>query len=155
MIVRTILGDCEDEDSANWMANMIHFLSHLVPWSKLSNFEKATKISQQFPNEFCENPRGEPWCKLCAISVTCSSFYYVESHNKSSKHHDRVSYQPKQPKLFCKHGKNSVPFFMRIAEAFQGVNISLKKIQSKPLRKLFEFMGDPLPSESACRNNVD
>ena len=126
-----------------------------MPKTKLSNNEKANKFASQQPNEFCVNSKGELWCKLCSVSVTCTSSYYVESHKKSSKHQDRLMLKPKQPKLFCQEEKHNVPFSMRVSEAFLGANIPLKKLQSKPLRKLFEFMGHPLPSESSCRNNID
>ena len=110
---------------------------------------------REFEKEFRVNPNNELFCILCNTTVNCDKRFRVEKHRDGAKHQNFLSLtQYKKPsQTFLPVTKND--FKTKIVEAFIAADIPLFKLQNARIRGLFTDLGQPLPSESACRAHVD
>jgi hypothetical protein len=115
----------------------------------------------QYPIELTKTPRNELLCKLCQKTVNSDSKFTINAHLKSIKHlNERESLKEKR-----EAGKNeqslldfdnkTIEFSKRVLEAFSSADIPLYKLRNKKMRFLFNYMGNPLPSESTTRRSVN
>ena len=122
---------------------------------KPSSSEKIRSLVKSYPNEF-QSSGGKLWCSLCNRYVSHDRKYQVDSHRRSAKHQRRLrnissstattstSKEPVTQENFCR----------KITEAFLAADIPLKKLQNNKIKELFDGLGFPVPSESACRSKV-
>jgi len=117
---------------------------------------KIKRIIQQYENEFVETPAGELYCKLCDTVVSHEKQFRVEQHRKTSKHQRHLE---RLQSTSSRHAQTfltpiSSDFTDKVVAAFSSADIPLYKLRNPSLRKLFEDIRHPLPSETSCRNRV-
>ena len=118
---------------------------------------KSLQYEREFPNEFRANPTGDLFCILCCQTVNCEKCFRAESHQSSAKHKKllstTVNTSEKRQQTFIPILKKN--FKRKLVEAFLAADIPLFKLQHPQIRQLFTHLGQPVPSESSCREHVD
>ena len=103
------------------------------------------------------NPTGDLLCILCCQTVNCEKRFRVESHQSSAKHKKllstTVNTAEKRQQTFIPILKRN--FQSKLVEAFLAADIQVFKLQHPQIRQLFTHLGQPVPSESSCREHVD
>jgi len=89
--------------------------------------------------------------------IVKKKFNYT-SHRNGEKHKilaNNLAKIPQSQKItnFTTDNENSWHF--KVTKAFLQSNIPLFKMNSEPLRKIFTELGNPLPSESKCRQTIE
>lgn len=124
-----------------------------MPAHQKSHAEKAKKHTQNYPSEFSISQQGDLWCKLCLTTVSSKRKSTVEKHRNSLGHQTKLARcEPQTPIVSFNLCENS--FAYKVTMAFLNADIPLYKLRHEALRTLFEEIGNPLPSEFACRNIV-
>jgi len=127
-----------------------------MPKEATSCRSKATVYEREFPKEFCKNPNGELFCKLCCTIVNCDKRFRVDSH-RSSKKHKKLLPATTSGASTSRQSFIAVPkktFKGKLVEAFLSADIPLYKLQNEKIKELFTSLGQPVPSESNCRAHV-
>lgn len=126
-----------------------------MPKVRVSLSNKAHLYARESPTEFRVNPSGDLFCIFCCQTVNCDKRFRVESHQSSAKHKKLVlaNAQNKKPQQsFLPSLKKD--FKSKLVEAFLSADIPLHKLQNPKIQELFTELGQPVPSESACRAHV-
>lgn len=117
---------------------------------------------REYPSEFTSTPSNELYCKFCDCLVTCDRAIFVKSHRETAKH--RLNSRQSTPSSASTMGPTSRQTFLaptsddmssKIVHAFLSANIPLHKLRNQHLNDLFTELGQPLPSESFCRQKVN
>ena len=117
---------------------------------------KLLQYEREFPNEFRANPMGDLFCILCCQAVNCGKRFRVTSHRqniRSCSQRTTVNTAEKRQQTFIPILKKN--FKSKLTEAFLTADIPLFKLQHPQIRQLFTHLGQPVPSESSCREHVD
>ena len=123
-----------------------------MPKAKPSNATKAKSYQQSHPEDFILK-EDKLFCKWCKVFVSCDKNFNVNSH-LSGKKHKSYSRLHDQPLLNVDAEKSGTSFSLLVTDAFLSADIPLYKLNNSKIRKLFESIGHPLPSESTCRQKV-
>ena len=125
-----------------------------MPKVGLSAVEKANKAESLYPQEFLADGGGRLYCLLCKCFVSCKTKFRLDSHRNSRKHQIEVNLISDQTSSNSTPQNNTHDFAERVTRAFLAANIPLKKLRNQHVKKLFEDIGHPLPSETTCRSKV-
>ena len=75
-----------------------------MPKQAKSSTAKVKQICQEYLDEFLAAPAGDLRSNLCDLLVNCDKKFFVESHQKSKQHLEKLEtkskYQSKQASLF-------------------------------------------------------
>lgn len=126
-----------------------------MPPIRLCNSNKAHIYQKEFFSEFRVNPNNDLYCLLCCQTVNCEKRFRVESHRNSVKHRKLLSIaaDTKKSQTFFPFVKKE--FTGKLVQAFLSADIPLHKLQNPLICQLFTDLGQPVPSQSACRAQVD
>lgn len=95
-------------------------------------------------------------CRLCHRKVKCDKKFHYEMHRRGKKHCAAV--QALIPAIeeqnITEFSNNENSWHYTVTKAFIECDIPLYKMNAAPLKKLFQDIERPLPSESRCRNTV-
>ncbi len=128
-----------------------------MPPIRLRNINKARLYEKEFVNEFRVNPNNDLYCLLCCQTVNCEKRFRVESHRDSAKHRKLLANaaDAKKSKSQTFFPSLKKDFRGKLVKAFLSADIPLHKLQNPLICQLFTDLGQPVPSQSACRVQVD
>ena len=102
--------------------------------------------------------RGKLFCTLCYTIVLHDKKFSVDKHCQSKKHHKALlptSKQQKQPLSIPTTSFNCNDYIDKVTAAFLSADIPLYNLNNPDLQALFKYVGQRVPSESACRKRID
>ena len=126
-----------------------------MPPIRLNDSNKVRLYEKEFVNEFRVNPTNDLYCLLCCQTVNCEKRFRVESHRNSAKHRKLLftATDAKKSQTFFPSLKKY--FRCKLVEAFLSADIPLHKLQNPLICQLFTDLDQTVPSQSACRMQVD
>lgn len=124
-----------------------------MPAQQKTRVEKAKKYTRSFPAEFLLTQEGDLWCKLCLTNVSSDRKSTVDKHRNSAGHQGKLKNCESQASI-KNFNLSEKSFPHKVTMAFLAADIPLYKLRHPALRKLFQDIGNPLPSEFVCRNIV-
>lgn len=126
-----------------------------MPKSTLSSYSKVRTFVIEFPAEFNATPKGELYCKVCALIVNHERRSSVLKHRDTRRHRERISAAtPKQSLLSLPTGHSRDELINKVTSAFLSADIPLHKLLNPALKDMFQFLGHTAPSVSCCRARV-
>ena len=114
-----------------------------MPKQRAQLSSKAQLIERDFSKFFCI---------LCHTTVNCDERFRVTRRQKSAKHL-KALHVAAEPQSFIPATK--MDFKAELVDSFLSADIPLRKLQNPKIRGLFTDLGQPVPSESACRGHVE
>jgi len=112
---------------------------------------KAELYMKEFPKYFIATPNNDLFCLCCNSVINHERRSTVMKHIKSDKYQKLILVNEKSRQTFIDRNvcKNQNWFNYKIANAFLSADIPLYKVNNPVLKSLFEYLGKPLPFESA------